>query len=344
MIDAQPELLGDVTEQTVAAELACHYKNAHELAKSLGASVRAGVAAKRVYAYEVAQKQFERALELWPRVPDAEERAGMDHAEVLRRAATCAGARGEGSRAVALIRQALENVDPAAEPSRAAGLYERLGNFLRTAGESGASFAAFDRAVALLPPTPSAERARVLETRSRVEMLLGEYDQALATVTQALDEARAVGDEAIEVRALNTLGFTKTMLGDEEAGIASLREAYARATSPGDRSRAAINLSEALDLAGHTEEALALVRAELDEVRSTARAVELRRLRGAPGGQLPHPARPARRGAGAAPHARAGRGDLLRVAVLARVARPARGADRRSRRAPRRARRVRAAQ
>jgi DNA-binding CsgD family transcriptional regulator/tetratricopeptide (TPR) repeat protein len=266
-IDAQPELLGDVTEETVAAELACHWKSAHELSRSLGASVRAGVAAKRVHAYEVAQRQFERALELWPRVPDAEERAGMDHAEVLRRAATCAGARGEASRAVALIREALEHVDPQVEPVRAAALYERLGNFLRAAGAGDQSFAAFDRALELLPPGPSPERARVLETRSRVEMLLGDYEQTLATVERALEAARAVGAEDIEVRALNTLGFTRAMLGDEEGGIASLRAAHARAASPADRSRAAINLSEALDLSGHTEEALALVRAELEEVR-----------------------------------------------------------------------------
>src|SRR5215218_7436212 len=44
-IDARPELLGDVTEETVAAELACHWKQAHELSRSLGASVRAGLAA-----------------------------------------------------------------------------------------------------------------------------------------------------------------------------------------------------------------------------------------------------------------------------------------------------------
>jgi predicted ATPase len=45
-----PEPLGDVPEATIAAELACHWRAAHELSRSLGASVRAGRAAKRVYA------------------------------------------------------------------------------------------------------------------------------------------------------------------------------------------------------------------------------------------------------------------------------------------------------
>src|SRR5215218_5842154 len=270
-IDAQPDVLGDdVTEATVAAELACHWKNSHELSRSLGASVRAGMAAKRVYAYEVAQRQFERALQLWERVPDAEEQAGMDHAAVLRHAATCASALGEASRSVALVREALAAVDCDAEPLRAAELYQRLGHYLRQAGSGSESFAAFDSAVALLPPGPSAERARVLEERAKVEMLLGDFRQALATVTQAIDEARTVGADVTEVRGLITLGFTRAGLGDEAEGIATLREAHARAAaigSPNDSSRAAVNLSEALDLAGHTEEALAVVDAELDEVR-----------------------------------------------------------------------------
>jgi DNA-binding CsgD family transcriptional regulator/tetratricopeptide (TPR) repeat protein len=268
-IDERPELLGDdVTEATIAAELACHWKNSHDLSRSLGASVRAGVAAKRVYAYEVAQRQFERALTMWERVPDAEERAGMDLAAVLRAAATCASARGEASRAVALIREALAAIDAQAEPLRAAELYKRLGHCLRQAGSGVESFAAFDRAVALLPPGPSADRARVLEERARVEMLLGDFAQALETVTQAIGEARTVGAEVTEVRALITLGFTRACLGDEAEGIATLREAHARAgavAAPADRSRAAIDLSEALDLAGQTEEALAVVRAELEE-------------------------------------------------------------------------------
>ena len=53
---------------TVAAELACHWKSAHELSRSLGASVRAGLAAKRVYAYEVAAAPVRaRARALGPR-------------------------------------------------------------------------------------------------------------------------------------------------------------------------------------------------------------------------------------------------------------------------------------
>jgi DNA-binding CsgD family transcriptional regulator/tetratricopeptide (TPR) repeat protein len=267
-IEARPELLGDVTEKTIAAELACHWRGAHELGRALGANVRAGLAAKRIYAYEVAKRQLERALELWDRVPDAEERAGMDRTALLRAAAVAASAVGEASRAAALTREALAALDAGREPERAAELYRRLGTYLRQAGSGSESFAAFDRAVALLPPGPSELRAKVLEDRAKVEMLLGTFSQAVETVTQALEAARAVGAEQTEVSALNTLGFTRACLGDEEGGIATLREAHARAGaigSPANRSRAAVNLSEVLDLAGYREEALGVVDAALAE-------------------------------------------------------------------------------
>ncbi len=266
-LEERPDLLGDLPPAAYAAELACHWRSAHELGRSLAASVQAGVLAKRVYAYDEAGRHYERALELWPRVPDAEERAGMDRAEVLRHAAACANARGEESRSVALIREALAELDEAADPVRAAGLYERLGNFLRAAGVGDESFAAFDRALALLPPEPGAQRAHVLETRARVLMLRDEYGEARDAALHALEEARAVGAEQTELRALNTLGFASAGLGDEEQGIEMLSEALRRSqlvATPGDRVRAAINLAELLDFAGRPAEALEVVRAEAE--------------------------------------------------------------------------------
>jgi DNA-binding NarL/FixJ family response regulator/tetratricopeptide (TPR) repeat protein len=266
-LEEQPQLLGDLPPAAYAAELACHWRAAHELGRSLAASVQAGVLAKRVHAYEEAGRHYERALELWPRVEDAEERAGMDRAEVLRHAAACANARGEETRSVALIREALNELDEAAVPLRAAALYERLGNFLRAAGTSDESFAAFDRALALLPPEQSAQRAHGLETRARVLMLRDEYGAARDAAQGALDEARAVGAEHTELRALNTLGFASAGLGQEEEGIAMLQEALRRSqavATPGDRVRAAINLAELLDFAGRPAEALEVVRAEAE--------------------------------------------------------------------------------
>ena len=55
------------------SRLAFHWNAAHDLPHTLAASVRAGLAAKRLGAAE-AVTQLERALSLWDRVPDAEAR------------------------------------------------------------------------------------------------------------------------------------------------------------------------------------------------------------------------------------------------------------------------------
>src|SRR5215212_2903500 len=81
-----------------AAELAWHWYAAHDLERALPAAVAAGLAAERAYAFAEAQRQFERALELWDRTtaegsgepqvgaPVNREGAGMDKTELLARA------------------------------------------------------------------------------------------------------------------------------------------------------------------------------------------------------------------------------------------------------------------
>ena len=80
---------------SVAAEMAMHYHAAHDLPRALPASVQAGQAAERVFAYREAMRHFERAIEIWPRVPDAAERAGIGLGEVLRLASSAANHAGE---------------------------------------------------------------------------------------------------------------------------------------------------------------------------------------------------------------------------------------------------------
>ena len=90
-----------------AAELACHWQGAHDLPRALGASVAAGVEARRLCAHGEALRHFESALALWDRVPDAAERAGMPRSDVLRAAAAAADECFQSSRAAALLRRGL---------------------------------------------------------------------------------------------------------------------------------------------------------------------------------------------------------------------------------------------
>jgi predicted ATPase len=66
-----------------AARLAYHWAAAGDQPRALAASVHAASAAEQVYAFAEAQLQMERALGLWDRVPDAEQRAGSDRVALL---------------------------------------------------------------------------------------------------------------------------------------------------------------------------------------------------------------------------------------------------------------------
>ena len=81
-----PTRASPATGATVAAALALHwYGGARPPARAAGLR-RGGAAGAPPYAPAEALRHLERALEMWPQVPDAEERCGVDVVEVLRRA------------------------------------------------------------------------------------------------------------------------------------------------------------------------------------------------------------------------------------------------------------------
>jgi predicted ATPase len=138
-IERDPSLLGDVSPATLPAELACHWHGAHDLPRALGASVAAGVEARRVHAHGEALRHFERALATWDRVPDAAERAGMPRSGVLRAAAAAANDGFESARSVALQREALGDAPARADPGELARMHAELAHYLRHANEHDAS-------------------------------------------------------------------------------------------------------------------------------------------------------------------------------------------------------------
>ncbi|HEX3213829.1 MAG TPA: AAA family ATPase, partial [Actinomycetota bacterium] len=183
----------DSDDPGLAAELAWHWYAAHDLERALPAAVRAGLAAERAYAFAEAQRQFERALELWERCGEPAAEAGMDKAELLARAGEAAANAGAADRAVALVRAALAEVDPAADPLLAGQLTERLAFHLRVVGRPGA-FEAYQEAVRLVPPGPTVARARVLAGLGQALMLRARFAEAIAICEEAIEVARAAGD------------------------------------------------------------------------------------------------------------------------------------------------------
>ncbi len=102
-------------------------------------------------------------------------------------------------------------------------------------------------------------------------MLRGHVREGLAEAAAVAREARRLGDATVEAGAMNTEGFSRAALGDVDEGARLLRAAVelaSREGTPSDHVRAVINLSEALDLSGRTDEALAVVRATLPLVHA----------------------------------------------------------------------------
>jgi DNA-binding NarL/FixJ family response regulator len=264
-LEMDPYLLGELSSSGVSAEMAMHYHAAHDLPRALPASVEAGQGAERVFAYSEALRHFERAIAIWPRVPDAAERAGVDLAEVLRLASGAANYAGESARSIALARRALQEVDEAAEPLVAARLHAHLGKLLRGGGEADESLVAYERAMALLPAGESLERARLLDAQATHLMLRGRFTDSVPPAAEAAATARELGVTDLESRALNTQGMSTAALGDMEAGLKMLGRARELAdhAPPADFTRAVVNLSEVLDRAGRTAEALEIVKAAI---------------------------------------------------------------------------------
>jgi tetratricopeptide (TPR) repeat protein len=253
-IAGDPGLVGG-RRATAAAAVAHHWHAAGDLRRAVGASVQAGQEATRILAFAEAHRQFGRALELWNEAPITHTE--LDRSQLLEQAAEAAHWAGEADQAIALLRQALAEVDPVREPVRAGVLQERLGGSLWRWGDSNASLAAYVEANRLLAGSgASPERARALASEGAALMAGGWHSESRARSEQAIAMARAIGARQEEGYALNTLGVSLTMLGDPEAGVDALERSKRIAEAIGnveDLQRAYNNLAFALENAGRFE-------------------------------------------------------------------------------------------
>jgi DNA-binding CsgD family transcriptional regulator len=209
-----------------AAELAAHWDAAGEPARALPARVQAGLAAERARAFAEARQHYQRALQLWERVADPGRPAGLDRVELLARAAEAVAFTGAAGDAVGLLQDALDRVDPGAEPVRAAVLLARLGTHRRVAGDEAGALAALTQAEGLVtgaPPSP--EVARVLGACAYGLLLRARPEQAIACSEAAIAAARAVGATAEEATALRVLAAGLAGIGGLDRALDLLLEA-----------------------------------------------------------------------------------------------------------------------
>ncbi len=257
-LEANPALGG--TALDAVSMLAHHWRAAHDLARALPASVQAGRAAAAVLAPSAAQRHFELALELWTEVPDAEQRAGIDHPDLLGAAGEAAYQAGGPDRALALVDQALAEVGSGGTVERRAMLMARRAEMVRDLGREEEGIEILEQAAGMLPEgAPSEAAAHVLAVLARAMARVDRFEPARELATRAVEAAQAVG--AIEDRfdAQITLGHLLVYAGEVEPGLALIQEAGAGAREAGFAwvgVRDFINRSDLLLAVGRYEEAM----------------------------------------------------------------------------------------
>ncbi len=282
-LEADPSL---VRADERAARLAGYWYHAHDPAKALPAVLAAAVDARRRYAYAEQLRLLERALELWEGVPHevlAAQRPidyaevypacgcddeALSHLDLLAETVVAAYLAGHRERALAVVKQAMRQIDEVADPLRAAWFLTQRSKLLDSLarGDGWAELSRAQELVRGLPP--SAVHAEVLAQVAGWCVLREPGPEAYATAERAVELARLVGAEAIELHARLTLGGLMVDSGDIEGGLAEMAAVCARVVELGNVSvlvRSHVNYASALESAGRSEEAVA-VAAEGSEI------------------------------------------------------------------------------
>jgi DNA-binding CsgD family transcriptional regulator/tetratricopeptide (TPR) repeat protein len=253
-IEARAEAVGpDQVSARDLGQLAYQWSAAHEQESAFLAYIRAAEAAETTSALAEAERFFERAVELWERVPKAEVPRPVDRATLLQRAAEAAYLVYDTGKAIALADQAVAAIEPA-DPLRIGMVLERKARYQWAADDTPRAMATVQEAITLIPEQPpSPQRARVLAAHAQMLTLLGRPRESRQRCEHAIAVARQAGARAAEGHALNTLGVDEALLGRPEVGIAHLKQALEIALEvgdPDDAYRGYYNLGLALDEAG----------------------------------------------------------------------------------------------
>lgn len=245
------------------ADIAFQLDRAEAFDRALPIHVEAGEAAEGAYAFGLARRHYERALELWDLAPPPAGSTRVDRPRVMQRAAECALLTGALDRAVELGRAALAALERLApvEPARLGLFHDRLRWYLWEAGEYAAAAAAVAEALRLTPSEPpSAARARVLAHAAGVRMDSGDVGAAAALAEQAIRVAKVAGAPSEEALASGILGWCQAVSGQVDAGIETFRHGLALALElarPEGIALGHASLAALLDRVGRSELSLA---------------------------------------------------------------------------------------
>ncbi|MFJ3925882.1 AAA family ATPase [Streptomyces sp. NPDC090022] len=261
--------------------LASYWYWANDPAKALPAVLDASVAARRRHAYSEQLRLLERAMELWDGAPQEVRQAlrPVDYTEVyppcgcapattplvrldlLAEATVAARFGGERERALKFTKLALRLLEDDHDPLRAAWFWTERSRLVSSLarGDGWQELGTAQELVRGLPP--SHVHAEVLMRVAGWGMLHNPGPDNLAAAERAVEYARMVGAEEVELNARVTVGSLLTDAGDPQAGLAAMFEVKNRAAERGYAmlaGRAHINLTSQLESMGRSREAVEL--------------------------------------------------------------------------------------
>ncbi|HEY2877927.1 helix-turn-helix transcriptional regulator [Nocardioides sp.] len=225
-VDAEPD-----PGLAILSRLAFHWNAAHDLPRTLTASVRAGLVAKRLGAAE-AITQLERALSLWDRVPDADAVAHHPRVEIVIVLAEAAGGQEDEERGHALVHAAVEMLGPDPDRLLASRVYSALALASRKGDEIGKP-EAIRLAVAYAGDSPTEHLARALIVRSLYLNRHTQFAASAEAAQRAVDAAMASGCVEAEVDALYLGSLSLFYLGHIADALAGMERSRAVARAAG---------------------------------------------------------------------------------------------------------------
>jgi class 3 adenylate cyclase/tetratricopeptide (TPR) repeat protein len=232
--------------------LAHHYLSALQLGQAAGldvsglvepardALIEAGDHAMALSSYVPARRFYRAALELEPKPGSVRGHL------LLRWARSLTGVLSDEG--LDALREAIPMLLGAEDTQAAAEAEATLANGLWVRGDRISADEHAARAAELVagePPTPTT--LTVLAERSRLLLVGGQADEAIAVAREGVEGARALGREDVHAMLLVTIGAARSLLGDF-GGVADLEEGLRIAESlklPATLQRAYANLAEA---------------------------------------------------------------------------------------------------
>ncbi|MFF2330266.1 MULTISPECIES: AAA family ATPase [unclassified Streptomyces] len=263
-----------------ATRLASYWYGAHDASKALPAILKASVEARRRYAFTEQLRLLERAMELWDDTPDGVRRTlrPIDYAEsypacgcdpdatplscldLMAEATVAARSGGERERALAIAKKAVRVLDGEDDPLRAAWFWVQRSRLMQdlARGDGWQELANAQELVRGLPP--SAVHADVLMSVAGWGALHRPGAETLHAADRAVEYARLVGDEHIELHARLTRGWLTADAGSVDDGIAEMYAVRDRADElhlVDIMGRTGVNLPSTLESMGRSLEAVA---------------------------------------------------------------------------------------